>query len=102
MEDENEDLSEKPAPPAPRVINASHYRDGVLMGKIQIHASTKHGTTLMVSVMPPLELDEGDTLVTESWMFAARNFVVLGKHDRPMKIPGNWFQVRTAKAPLKR
>jgi|GEM_PF-5433373 len=96
MEDESN--SEKATPP-PRVIQASHYRGGVLLGKIKIHASTKHGSTTIVSVMQPAELEASDTLVTESWMFAARNFIVVGKHDRTMKIAGNWYEVSATKSP---
>lgn len=73
---------------------ASKYRDGVLVGKIEITAHTKHGPTLMVAVMPPHELEAGETLVTSSWILGSRNFVVLGEHDRPMKIPGKWYQVK--------
>ena len=98
MHMEDETNSEKASPPA-RLIQASHYRGGVLQGKIQIHASTKHGSTTIISVMPPAELEANDTLITESWMFAARNFVVVGKHDRAMKIAGNWYEVSATKPP---
>ena len=83
---------------APRVVTAGKYRDGVLMGRISIHAYTKHGSTSMLAVMAPEFLEVGETLVTDAWILASRNFRVVAAVTKPMKIAGTWYEVKaTAK-----
>ncbi len=81
-----------------RVVLASRAVKGVVMGKVEVLASTKHGSTLLIGVKPPAELETGDELTTNAWILGSRNFVVLGKHDREMKLPGTWYVVRATKA----
>jgi hypothetical protein len=77
---------------------ADRFHDKKFLGEIEIHAYTKHGPTSILSVMPPTELSEGDTLKTDTWILGAKEFVVLKAHTRPMKLPGVWYEVRVVKA----
>jgi hypothetical protein len=97
MEDNSESAGKAPA----RVIRASRYRDGLPAGKTEIIASTKHGTTAMLSVMPPEKLEIGETLVTDAFILGTRNFVVLAEHKKPMKLPGTWYEVRATMTTMK-
>ncbi|MES2857330.1 MAG: hypothetical protein V4692_15780 [Bdellovibrionota bacterium] len=94
-----ENDSESPA--GPRIITASKFKNGQAAGKVEIHAHTKHGATSMVSVMAPDKLAKGDTLKTKEWILGAREFRVVGPHDRPMKLPGDWYVVQIIEAPSK-
>jgi hypothetical protein len=93
----SDDDSSSAAPRPSRVINATRSRGGSLLGDIEIHATTKHGSTAMISVMPPTTLSAGETLVTDAWVFGARNLVVVAPHAKPMKLPGVWYEVRIVK-----
>lgn len=52
----------------------------------------------MIGVKPPATLATGEALVTDAWVLGSRNFVVVGEHTKPMKIPGNWYVVRVTKS----
>ena len=80
-----------------RVVIGTRFRNGALDGKFEIQASTKHGSTTMLSVLPPERLEPEDVLVTDAWILGARNFVVVRQHARPMKLPGVWYEVRITK-----
>ena len=71
--------------------------NGVAVGKVEVVASTKHGETSMIGVRPPTKLEAGEALVMDAWVLGSRNFIVVGPHDKPMKLPGNWFVVRNTK-----
>lgn len=89
---------EKAAPPVTgRTILASRWLNGVAIGKVEVLASTKHGSTSMIGVKPPAKLEAGEALVMDAWVLGSRNFVVVGPHDKAMKLPGNWFVVRNTK-----
>ena len=91
MSDENES---KPAAPAPRVVEATHYREAKLLGTIEIMGSTKHGATNLMSVKDGDILKKGDTLKTKAWLLNAREFEVVRKHEKPMTLAGVWYEVR--------
>ena len=93
----NDEQATTPKAQTARVVSAGKYRDGVLMGRVEIHAYTKHGSTSMLAVMPPDHLEAGETLVTEAWILGSRNFVVVGEHSKPMKIVGTWYDVKATK-----
>lgn len=94
----NDDVpDEKAVTPPTRVILASRWLNGVAVGKVEVVASTKHGATSMIGVKPPAKLEVGEALVMDAWVLGSRNFVVIGPHDKPMKLPGNWFVVQNTK-----
>lgn len=80
-----------------RVVTAIKYNGAVPAGSFDIQAYTKHGDTAIVSVMPPSKLSAGETFKTPVFILGARKFTVIGEHDKPMKLPGVWYQVRPAK-----
>lgn len=82
-----------------RIITASRFQKGVASGKIEIQAYTKHGSTTIVGISPPDELVKGETLKTKERMFGAKEFRVLGAHKKPMKLPGDWYEVQVIEAP---
>jgi hypothetical protein len=79
---------------APRIIKADQFRDGAYNNEIDIVASTKHGATLLIGVDPNADVKPKDVLKTKVWILNAKDFLVLKYHDREMKIPGKWFQVK--------
>ncbi len=83
------------AAPAARIIKAERYRGKALIGFVDIHAYTKHGSTCMISVMPPQNLQTGEVLKTRVWILGAKEFVVMIEHQKPMKLPGTWYEVKT-------
>ena len=94
MTDQNNDGGESSTA---RVIKAERFRGKALVGWVQIHAYTKHGSTNMFSVMPPDKLQAGEVLKTRVWILGAKEFVVLNEHAKPMKLPGLWYEVKTVK-----
>ncbi len=94
MKDESDT---KGASPTTRVIKAERYRGKALAGFVEIHAYTKHGTTSMISVMPPENLQIGEILKTRVWILGAKEFEVLSEHKKAMKLPGTWYEVRLVK-----
>lgn len=93
----DESPNNKPAGQPARVIFASRSMNGVAIGKVEILASTKHGSTALIGIKPPTTLDAGEELITDTWIMGSRNFIVEGDHDRPMKLPGTWYVVRSTK-----
>ncbi len=82
---------------APRIITAIKYNGAVPAGSFDIQASTKHGDTALISVNPPTKLNAGEVFKTPAFIFGARKFTVIGEHDKPMKLPGVWYQVKPLK-----
>ena len=95
MTDEN---NSDDSTPATRLIMAQRFRGKALIGSIEIHAYTKHGSTAMLSVMPPENLQIGEVLKTRVWILGAKEFVVLNEHTKPMKLPGTWYVVKIVKS----
>lgn len=94
----NDDSSDnKPTGKPARIILASRSMNGVSLGEVEILASTKHGPTELIGVKPPATLEAGEELVTDTWILSSRNFIVVGPHDRAMKLPGTWYVVRGSK-----
>jgi hypothetical protein len=88
----------KPVPP--RIVDGSYYRDDTLMGPIEIIGSTKHGTTTLLAVEDDI-FEKGDRIKAKSFVLAVREFVVIGRHEKPMKIAGTWYEVRPIAPPPK-
>ena len=89
----------KPIPP--RIVDGTYYRDNVLMGPIELIGSTKHGTTTLLAVQDESTLEPGDKIKAKAFVLNAREFVVLARHAKPMKIDGVWYEVRPVADPKK-
>lgn len=85
---------------SPRIIKATrHSRADKLIGPINILAYTKHGTTAIMSVHATEKLDAGDILRTTVWILNSKHFVVIQPHQKPMKLPGTWYEVQVVPTP---
>ena len=82
---------------AKRVVVADRYRDGTMVGELEIHAYTKHGSSSIIGVLPSETLEPGEVLKTKAWVLGARQLVVLGEHKKPLKLAGRWYEVRVVK-----
>ena len=90
------------APPAPRIVEASHFRGSTLLGPVNIIASTKHGDTALLAFADAETVRAGDRLKTKSFLLNAREFEIARAHDRPMKIAGTWYEVFPVLTPPKK
>jgi hypothetical protein len=81
------------------MIEASKFKNGKAAGSVEIQGHTKHGTTAVVSVLPPEKLAKGDVLKTKKWILGTRELRVVGTHDKPMKLPGDWYEVQIIAMP---
>lgn len=97
MSDESQSPDEKPAVP-PRIIEAALTRDKLSLGQIEITGSTKQGPTNLLSVDDEELLRVGDAIKTKTYVLNSREFVVVRRHTKPMKLPGFWFEVRPVAA----
>jgi hypothetical protein len=89
------DQSDDQAPPMNRVITATRQAsNSKLLGSVDILAYTKHGSTAMISVSESQKLSAGDILKTSVWILNAKHFIVIGPHQKPMKLAGAWFEVQ--------
>jgi hypothetical protein len=94
MSDAESNDAESKEPVPQRVVDATLHRKGVSLGPIAIMGSTKHGPTAILSFAQTEKISAGDTVKTKAWIFNAREFSVIGKHKKEMKLPGVWFEVR--------
>ena len=94
-------MTDEKKPIPPRIVDGTYYRDNVLMGPLELIGSTKHGTTTLLAVEDESTLEAGDKIKTKSFVLNAREFVVLAKHTKPMKISGVWYEVRPVADPKK-
>jgi hypothetical protein len=92
------DESSEPKATTARIIIATRSLNGNPRGTVELISATKHGHTPLIAVKPPTTLAAGEALVTDGWVLGSRNFVVVGEHTKPMKIPGTWYVVRVTKA----
>jgi hypothetical protein len=89
-------------PPPPRIVNATVYRAQQLIGPIDILSYTKHGSTAVISTDPAAEaLQKGDVLKTKSWVLGSRELVIVKEHQKAMKLPGVWYEVKVTPAAVK-
>ncbi|HVK60437.1 MAG TPA: hypothetical protein VM432_02755 [Bdellovibrionales bacterium] len=84
----------------PRVILANLLRKGATTDQVEIHSHTKHGDTSLMSVKSNNPLVKGDVLKTKEWLFSSREFIIIGPHSKPMKIAGDWYEVKVVKMPV--
>lgn len=78
-------------------VTAVKIRKRVFLGRFDILAYTRHGSTSLISVATDEILKSGDVIKTQVRVLGAKQFIIVGQHTKPMKLPGSWYEVEMVK-----